>query len=139
LILKVLEAELRRNSQLVRVVDTLPGKACAIFPSSDSTIALRLYDLDKPVLNDNQFQEHVPADSTTSMQNLIAHGLSCNDYDDLRSFQNSFKFPVIFFLSLQSQQDVLTKYFDNPHSLLHRVQDALVCDDTDGHNQVGYL
>jgi len=52
------------------------------------------------------------------------------DFDHLPSFRDSFKFPVIFFISQRSrnnQESSFTNHLDDPNSILHRIQDALVC------------
>ena len=120
---KVLETQLRKHSQNIRNVETLPGNAIAVFPSSHSiTVAIRVYHLDEPAI---AAMNKLQAKSTRILMSDPDPAVSL-DFDHLQSFRDSFKFPVVFFIS-HRLQEVFAQQLEDPHSVLHRAQDALVC------------
>ena len=95
---------LRSHCQKLRVVEKLSGGSHLLIPSEQPSIAIRAYfPCDLEELSPSTCQDD-------------------DDFDNLRTFLNSFKSAlVMFILPLDKQREQL----DNPNSFFHRAQRVL--------------
>lgn len=98
--------KLRQNADKVRVVQPMPHKADFLFPSSDTTVAVRIFNQ----ATIEEMEEKCSSRARLILRNQMKDILLTNeetsasldsiddDFSGIRMFQNSFKHSIVFFL-----------------------------------------
>lgn len=141
-----LEIKLRHNAQKLRVVPSLTGNAHVLFPTSDTTVAVRVYDpmtiakmekelsaISNSSSSNNDHREKLRIQTETLFQNNDSTtndgtnnnngSENDNDFDKICSFRDSFKHPIVFFILPSS--DLMSDQLGRVDSVVNILQRSL--------------
>jgi len=103
-----LEIKLRQCTQKLRVVPSLTGGAKILFPTSHTTVAVRVYDAVTITEMEKRVQQN---------RNLLQ-----DDFHEVCSFRDSFKHSIIFFVL---KSDIISDQLGRVESVVNTLQRRL--------------
>ena len=147
------EMRLRQCSQKIRVVPNLAGGAHVLFPSSGTTVAVRVYNPTAIENMEKKYSKEIKANIKGRMSTFLPNEMDCcnnnqrdgsdelfpiggaegdvdvgvgttnDDIDGICSFQNSFKHSVVFFML--TNNDLMSDQLGRFESIVNALQRCL--------------